>query len=113
MARCTCLEYKNDACMQFEAKHIAPYPKINNIWDRITFEAGFVFNLVSQRGLKAHDADRYVSTMISIARHICLEAPGLSPEARRQLEEGLEEADRLLDRFYNPPPCSETSALLQ
>lgn len=101
--------------MQVESEYIVPYPKINNLWDRVAFEARLMFNLVSTRGPTVHGTSKYLDSVVSVARHICLKADHLSPQALSELQEGVEEAEKLLDRYNNPQQSTtgENDALLR
>lgn len=75
-----------------------------------------MFNLVSTRGVQVHGTSKYLDSMVSVARHICLKAANLSLQALSELEQGVEEAEKLMDRYNNPQQQStsdETDALLR
>lgn len=90
-------------CVQMEREYVRPYQNINNLWDRATFEAKRLVNIVSGHGFKMHDTDQYVSNLLTVAQVLGHSVESLSSEELSALDEKIAEAKRLLDNFLNPP----------
>lgn len=83
------------------------YPGINNLWDRVTFESGLAWNLVSTRGIQAHSTELYLNNLVSLTTDVALGAPGLTPKEDDDLKKGLAEVKAMLDKYKTKQDCKD------